>query len=74
MKISMIGGMIEFCRQLQQVQQLQTVSSRGSYWSVNSVWKLHNVEMTDVPEMAPHVYKPTESIKIDSGHEAFLVR
>lgn len=37
------------------------------------VWKLHNVEMADASEMAPHVYKPAESAQIDSGNEAFFV-
>ena len=29
--------------------------------------------MADASDMAPHVYKPTESVQIDGGHEALLV-
>lgn len=29
--------------------------------------------MADTSDMAPHVYKPAESVQIDGGHEALLV-
>ena len=60
-------------RFLPHLQQYQTVSGRDSYWSMTPVWKLHHVEMADASKMAPHVYKPAESVQIDSGHEAFFV-
>lgn len=51
----------------------QIASSRCSYWRLGPVWELHDIEMADASEMAPHIDKPAEPVQIDSGHETLLV-